>query len=366
MSEKPRVIVHLDLDAFFASVEMVENPVLEGKPVVVGGSPRERGVVAAASYPARVYGIRSAMPMYQAVKLCPDLVIVPPRHRRYQEYSQRVMAILHSATSLVEQISIDEAFLDLTYHVQEWGDSIGIAERLQKQVRQKVGLTASLGVASNKLVAKVASDRDKPFGLTVVRPSESAAFLAPLSVRVLWGIGPVTADKLGHMGVVTVGDLCQIPMKILEQAFGQRGREIAQMALGIDNRPIVTEHSRKSVSQERTFSQDISDAQELRDQLTRIGTRVAQLLLRKDLLARTVALKVRYSDFTTVTRQIQLAEATNSSVTICHVAQVLLTRLWTPDTRVRLLGVVARDLEKPTGQLTFLHQLEGGSTKIEQ
>ena len=281
MSGKPRAIVHLDLDAFFASVEMVENPALEGKPVVVGGSPRERGVVAAASYPARIYGIRSAMPMYQAVKLCPDLVIVAPRHRRYQEYSQRVMAILRGATSLVEQISIDEAFLDLTYHIQKWDDSLVIAERLQGQVRREVGLTASLGVAANKLVAKVASDQEKPFGLTVVRPTENAAFLAPLPVRVLWGIGPVTADKLARMGVIRVGDLCEIPVEVLEQILGQRGREIARMALGIDNRSVITEHARKSVSQERTFSQDISDAQELRVQITRMGTQVAQLLLKK-------------------------------------------------------------------------------------
>jgi len=353
------VIVHLDLDAFFASVEMVENPELEGEPVVVGGSPQERGVVAAASYPARAYGIRSAMPMYQAVKLCPALIIVPARHQRYQKYSRRVMEILRSATSLVEQMSIDEAFLDLTYHVREWDDGIEIARRLQKQVRQETGLTASLGVAANKLVAKVASDQGKPFGLTVVRPGENAAFLAPLPVRVLWGVGPVTTKKLAQMKVTTVGHLRQLPVEILEQTFGHRSREIAQMALGLDNRPIVTEHVRKSVSQERTFSRDISDMQQLQAQLTRIGEQVAQQLLKQDVLAKTIAVKIRYSDFTTVTRQMRLAEATNNSVTICHTAQVLLTRVWTPETPVRLLGVAGRDLENPSGQLTFLHKLDG-------
>jgi len=358
---RPRVIVHLDLDAFFASVEMLENPGLEDKPVVVGGSPEERGVVAAASYSARAYGIRSAMPMYKAVRLCPDLVIVRPRHRVYQEYSQRVIAILRGASTLVEQISIDEAFLDLTYHVEEWEDGVAIAHRLQAQVREEVGLSASLGVAANKLVAKIASDRHKPAGLTVVRPEENADFLAPLPVRVLWGVGPVTASQLAEMGVSTVGELACIPRERLQEVFGGRATAIARMARGIDDRAVITERVRKSVSQERTFSHDISSTEVLHQYVERMGTRVAQLLQSRDVLARTVAVKLRYADFTTLSRQMRLAEPTNSKVTICRAALILFSRAWNREEPVRLVGVAARDLEDPAGQLSFLDRLDESS-----
>mgnify|MGYP006305520911 CR=1 FL=1 len=194
MPDRPRLIIHLDLDAFFAAVEVLDNPDLAGKPVLIGG--RKRGVVAAASYPARAFGVRSAMPMFKALELCPEAIVLPARHDRYRQVSRRVMDLLHQVTLTIEPMSIDEAYLDLTDRVAEWEAGVAIARSLQRRVREEIGLPASLGVATNKLVAKVASDHDKPQGLVVVRPGEEAAFLAPLSVRALWGVGPVTAEKL--------------------------------------------------------------------------------------------------------------------------------------------------------------------------
>ncbi len=206
MNDRTRAVLHIDLDAFFAAVEMLENPALAGQSVLVGGRPSERGVVAAASYAARAFGCRSAMPMAQALKLCPEAVVLPARHSLYRQYSRRIMALLYELTPLVEQISIDEAFLELTEQVAAWEDAVEIALRLQAQVRDEIGLSASLGVATNKQVAKVASDFDKPGGLTVVRPGEEATFLAPLPARALWGVGPVTAERLAGLGVTTVGE----------------------------------------------------------------------------------------------------------------------------------------------------------------
>jgi DNA polymerase-4 len=232
MSDRVRAIVHLDLDAFFASVEVLENPDLAGKPVLVGGRPEQRGVVAAASYAARAFGVHSAMPMARALRLCPQAVVLPARHNLYRDYSRRVMDILHQTSPLVEQISVDEAVLDLTDQVAAWEETPGIARNLQVRVREEVGLSASLGVATNKLVAKVASDRDKPGGLRVVRPGEEAAFLAPLPVRVLWGVGPVTESRLAEAGVTTVGELARLPEERLQARFGQHGAHGARAQVG--------------------------------------------------------------------------------------------------------------------------------------
>jgi len=351
MSEQPRAIIHLDLDAFFASVEVLENPDLAGKPVVVGGRPGERGVVAAASYPARAFGLRSAMPMHRALALCPSAIVLPPRHRLYRHYSQRVMHILRQATPLVEQMSIDEAFLDLTDQVSVWEQAADWAARLQQQVREQVGLSASLGVATNKLVAKVASDRDKPGGLTIVRPGEEAEFLAPLPVRVLWGIGPVTAQKLAEMGITTVAELRQLSEAELRARFGSHGAAMARQARGIDRRPLITEHEPKSMSQERTFSRDLVAAAALKQQLWRLSQGVASRLKRAGLTAGTVAIKVRYADFTTLTRQMALVVPTDDEREIYRAALTLLGRTWQPGRPVRLLGVGGQQLLPPTGQL---------------
>jgi len=352
-AERPRAIIHLDLDAFFAAVEILEDPSLAGKPVVVGGRPEGRGVVATASYCARALGIHSAMPTYRALQLCPELVIVPPRHDVYRRYSHDVMALVHKAAPLVEQTSVDEAYLDLTSVVGAWEEAGEHARALQARVKDQVGLSASLGAAQNKLVAKVASDRHKPGGLTIVRPGEEAAFLAPLPVRVLWGIGPVTAQRLAAMGVTTVGVLASVPEAELRARFGKHGAAMGRHALGIDSRPLVTERETKSVSQERTFVRDLARLNALKHHLWRLSQGVAHRLHRAELAAGTIGIKMRYADFCTVTRQMSLMEPTDDEEQIYRAAVVLLERAWQAGRPVRLLGVVASQLGPPTGQLCF-------------
>jgi DNA polymerase-4 len=351
LNARPRAIIHQDLDAFFAAVEVLENPDLANKPVLIGGRPEQRGVVATASYPARAFGIHSAMPMARAVALCPDAVVLPARHSLYRDYSRQVMAIVRDASPLVEQVSIDEAYLDLTDQVGTWEEAIEVARGLQGRIKEEIGLSASLGVAPNKLVAKVASDQDKPNGLTVVRPGEESAFLAPLPVRVLWGVGPVTAEKLADMEVTTVGELAQLPEEELHSRFGRNGTGMARMAQGIDERPVVTEHEPKSLSQERTFSRDISDEEVLRQQLWRLSRGVGDQLKRKGLAAETVAIKLRYADFSTLSRQMRLLVPTDDEREIYRAALILLRRAWQRGQPVRLLGVAGRGLSPPVGQL---------------
>ena len=348
-----RAIVHLDLDAFFAAVEVLENPELVGKPVLVGGKPGERGVVAAASYPARAFGCRSAMPMARALQLCPNAIVLPGRHSLYRQYSKRVMALIHQLTPLVEQISIDEAFFDLTDQIKAWEEATEVARRLQTEVREQIGLSASLGVAANKQVAKVASDFDKPGGLTVVQPGDEASFLAPLPARALWGIGPVTAERLAGLEVTTIGQLAALSEDDLRAAFGRHGAEMAQRARGIDDRPVVTEYERKSVSQERTFDRDLTELRALKVRLWRMSQGVAEYLQHNELAGGTVAIKLRYSDFTTLTRQMSLAVPTDDAIEVYRAALVLLERTWETGRPVRLLGVGVHQLSEPTGQLSL-------------
>jgi DNA polymerase-4 len=353
MPDGLRAIVHLDLDAFFAAVEAHENPNLAGKPVVVGGRPEERGVVASASYPARAFGIRSAMPMSRALALCPEAIVLPARHHVYRDYSHRVMDILHEATPLVEQASIDEAYLDLTDEVPGFDEAIDLARALQGRVREEIGLSSSLGVATNKLVAKVASDQNKPGGLTVVWPGEEASFLAPLPVRVLRGVGPVTAQKLAEMGIPTVGQLAQVPDQVLQARFGSHGAAMARQALGLDEAPVVTEYEVKSLSQERTFRRDLIGAEALEQELWQMSQIVGLRLKKDSLAARTIAIKLRYADFTTLTRQMALAVPTNDEQEIYQAALTLLRRTWQRGRPVRLLGVAGRHLSPPAGQLSL-------------
>jgi DNA polymerase-4 len=345
------MILDRPLDTFYTAVEVLENPDLEGKPVLVGGRPEERGVVAAASYPARAFGVRSAMPMHRALQLCPQAIVLPPQHSLYRGYSRRVMEILRQTSPLVEQVSIDEAYLDLTGQVTDWERAVDIARDLQSRVKDGVGLSASVGVATNKLLAKVASDHDKPGGLTVVRPGEEAGFLAPLPVRVLWGVGPVTERRLAALGVTLVGRLVQLPEEELRARFGQHGVAMARQARGIDERPVVTEHRRKSVSQERTFAHDLKDVERLRRQLWQLSQGVARRLRKAELAASTVAIKLRYADFTTLNRQMKLAVPTDDERTIYQAAVTLLKRAWQHGRPVRLLGVMVRNLSSPAGQL---------------
>jgi DNA polymerase-4 len=354
MAEAPRAIIHLDLDAFFASVEVCENPELEGKAVIVGGSPSGRGVVTSATYPARALGVRSAIPTFRALALCPGAIVLPPRHRVYYQYSKRVMAILRETSPLMQQMSVDEAFLDVTEQIESWEKAVDLARELQRRVKEEVGLPASLGVATNKLVAKVASDRDKPGGLTVVLPGEEQAFLGPLPVRVLRGVGPVTARKLAELGVETVADLARLPEERLMARFGRQGKAMARQARGIGSRTVVTERRAKSVSQERTFSTDIANEQELERRLRKLSEGVARRLKRSGVAAGTVALKLRYADFTTLTRQMSLSVATDDEEIIHQAALTLLQRVKRRGRPVRLLGVAARHLTPPAGQLPLL------------
>lgn len=353
MPDKPRAIIHLDLDAFYASVEVLENPEFEGKPVVVGGSPEGRGVVAAASYPARAYGVRSAMPTSRALVLCPELVVVRGRHRLYGSYSRRVMDIMREASPLFQKMSVDEAYIDVTDQISDWGRAPDLALRIQHRVQAEIGLPSSLGVATNKLVAKVASDIDKPGGLTVVQPGDEARFLAPLPVRVLWGIGPVTARRLAEMNVVTVGQLALTPEQELRQKFGKHGPHMARQARGEDQRRVHTDHQRKSVGHEQTFSNDIADAEELQDKLRDLSQSVGRRLQKSGLAGATVALKLRYADFTTLSRQMTLDVPTSDAEIIYQAARTLWQRVWLRGRPVRLLGVSVRRLSPAAGQMTL-------------
>ncbi len=354
---QPRKILHLDLDAFFCAVEELRNPELRGKPFAVGGSPEGRGVVASCSYPARAFGVHSAMPMAQAVRLCPDLIIVSRSRGGYSAASREVMARVRELTPLVEQLSIDEAFLDVS-DLPEPLDII--ARRLQTRISEEVHLPCSLGGATNKLVAKIANDvgkgrsqtGDYPRAITLVPPGREAAFLAPLPVRALWGVGPKTEEKLHALGIFTIGQLAEYPEKTLARLFGQHGWDLARRARGIDNRPVVASRGgAKSISQETTFSRDVSDGRVLQATLRRLAEGVARSLRRKHYTGRTVKLKLRLSDFTTLTRQMTLARPTDDERIITRSALTLFERLWQPGRPVRLLGVGVTNLQKGLVQL---------------
>ena len=341
-----RTIVHADLDAFFAAVEQMDRPELRGTPVVVGGAPEARGVVAAASYEARRFGVRSAMAMSRALRLCPKAVRVSPRFDRYAEVSRRVMATFRSVTPLVEPLSLDEAFLDVTEQVERCGGPAALASQLKADVKGSAGLTVSIGVASNKTVAKIASDMGKPDGLVIVPSGREAGFLEPLPVRALWGIGPKAEAALAVAGIQTVGQLARTDPSALERLFGSRGGIFRRMAQGLDERPLETEHQRKSVGAETTFANDLADGPELRAQLGRIAAGVARRLTRGRVRARTVALKLRYSDFRTITRQTSRADPTDDADEIRGTAESLLAKVVSPGDRFRLLGINCSGLEE--------------------
>lgn len=351
--ESPRAIVHFDLDAFYCSVEILRQPGLKDKPVVVGGRAEERGVVAAASYKAREFGIHSAMSMFQAQKLCKDLVILPMQRSLYQMYSRIVMGILKTASPVIEQVSIDEAYLDFTQLIDEWHAVIPMLQALQTKIRRDIGLGNSMGFASNKMVAKIASDYNKPDGLTIVEPGEEAAFLAPLLVRKIPGIGPKMSGKLESLGVQRVGQLAKIPGVELEQRFGKWGSEMARWAKGIDDRPVMTERETKSISQERTFVSDIRDPDELDAVLVKLCSTLAAQLKTENFHAFTVQIKLRWPDFSTMTRQLTLTDATNAESVLIQAARTLLSRVWQPGNPVRLFGVGCSNLTDAGGQLSL-------------
>jgi DNA polymerase-4 len=331
------------MDAFYASVEQRDNPALRGHPVAVGGDPDKRGVVAAASYEARVFGVRSAIPMARAVRLCPSLVIVRPDFTKYRAVSQQVFNIFRSVTPLVEPLSLDEAYLDVTENA--WGETLGmtVARRLKEAIRAATGLTASAGVAPNKFLAKIASGWQKPDGLTVIAPERVETFLQGLTVDALWGVGPVTARKLRARGIEKLVDVRTASADALRETVGSLADWLQQLARGVDDRPVVSEHDPKSSGSENTFAQDLTNIDEIRNEIRGMACDAAAWLVRHELYARTVTIKVRYNDFTTITRS-HTELPTRDTDNIVHRAVQLLDRTEAGTRAVRLLGVSVHNL----------------------
>ena len=346
MTSPSRRILHLDMDAFYASVEQRDTPALRGKPVAVGGRPEGRGVVAAASYEARTFGVHSAMSMTKAVRLCPDLVIVRPDFTRYRRVSGQVFDMYRAVTPLVEPLSLDEAYLDVTQNA--WGEPLAtnVARRLKHWIRAKTGLTVSAGVAPNKFLAKIASDWDKPDGLTVIPTQRVEAFLQKLPVEALWGVGPVTARRLRAAGVRRLVDVRTADPRVLRDTVGSQTRWLRRLADGIDDRPVTPNRTVKSSGSEKTYSEDLTNLDTIRDELDRMARRGADWLKRKVLVARTVTIKVRYSDFATVTRSHSERPASRDTDRIAARAMRLLDRTEAGTRPVRLLGVSLHNLSR--------------------
>ena len=339
MSQGPRKIIHLDMDAFYASVEQRDDPSLKGKPVAVGGSPQGRGVVAACSYEARNFGVHSAMPMARAVRACPELVIVRPDFSKYREASQKVMAILRSVTPLVEPLSLDEAYLDVTENSLNQPLAMEVAKYLKRRIHEETSLTASAGVAPNKFLAKIASGWKKPDGLTVIAPERVESFLQQLPVEALWGVGPVTAKKLRAIGIEKLVDVRAADEEKLRRTVGSLADWLKRLSHGDDPRQVTPDRPWKSISAEDTYPEDLVDLKEMRAEIERLARRVAASVAKKDLVARTVTIKVRYANFTTVTRSHTEEPATRDTGIIVRRALLLLERTEAAHRPVRLLGV---------------------------
>jgi len=352
-----RTMIHADLDAFYASVEVLDDPSLRGRPVIVGGARGERGVVSAASYEARRFGVHSAMPIRTAERLCPTGVFLPGRPDRYRELSDRVMAIFRSYTPLVEPISLDEAFLDVTGSFAAFGNGEAIGREIKSRVLDEAGLVVSVGVASNKLCAKVASDLRKPDALVVVPRGGEAAFLAPLPVSRLWGVGPKAQQALRDFGVQRIGELAAVPEAALRRRFGQHGGELARRAQGIDASRVVPSQAPKSIGHEHTFEHDLVDPRFLESTLLDLAESVATRLRRHRMAAGGVQLKLRYEGFETLTRQGGLPHQTRDSEQIYAGAVELLRKTLVPGRAVRLVGLTAINLAD-VQQLTLFDGLE--------
>jgi DNA polymerase-4 len=332
-----RKIIHVDMDAFYASVEQRDAPELKGKPVAVGGG--HRGVVAAASYEARKYGVRSAMPSVTAKRRCPDLVFVKPRFDVYKAVSNQIRAIFADYTDLVEPLSLDEAYLDVTEDRRGLGTARAIAEEIRARIKDETGLTASAGVSYCKFIAKLASDQNKPDGLCVIPPHKGAAFVATLPVKRFHGVGPVTAAKMERLGILTGADLAQWPIEQLEAHFGSSGRWYWRIARGIDEREVKPDRPYKSVSAERTFDVDYSDAEDLRRELTRVAGYAWQRIERSEVKGRTVTLKVKFADFTLITRSKSFTAPVPDQAAFEAAGQTLLEALLPVPKGIRLLGL---------------------------
>lgn len=352
-----RRILHIDMDAFYASVEQRDDPSLRGKAVVVGGSPDQRGVVAAASYEARAFGVHSAMSMAKAIRLCPDLVIVRPDFSKYRTVSGQVFEVFRSVTPLVEGLSLDEAYLDVTENA--WREPLGVAvaKRIKEQIRARTGLTASAGVAPNKFLAKIASGWKKPDGLTVIPPERVEGFLQQLPVDALWGVGPVTARKLRARGIEKLVDVRAADPGVLQEAVGSLAEWLLELSRGHDDRPVEPNRPAKSCGTENTYARDLTDVAEMRAAIGDMAAECVEWLARKRRVCRTVTLKVRYSSFHTITRSRTFPAPTRDGVLIAAAAADLLDKTEAATTPVRLLGVSVHNLltdeEAADGWLPF-------------
>ena len=351
-----REIIHLDMDAFYASVEVLDNSALRGKPVIVGGGVK-RGVVSAASYEARKFGVHSSIPMSKAMRLCPHGVFLPVRMERYKEVSDRVFGIFRRYTPLVEPVSLDEAFLDVTAAVRLFGPPEEIARKIRTEVREETGLTVSAGVASSKLVAKIASDMNKPDGLTVVPRGKEQDFLAPLQVGRLWGVGEMTRSALAELGVQKIGDLAGISEEAVVRKLGKHGAHLHRLAYGIDDREVEPEREIKSMGREETFDEDLLEILDLRRQLLDIATRTAARLRSHGLRGRTITLKVKYSDFRLVTREVTLPLGIDDGGEIFRQALLLLEKTAAGKKPVRLLGIYLSNFGGEPGSDTVSGQI---------
>ncbi len=354
-----RAILHVDMDAFFAAIEQRDEPKLRGRPVLVGGA-GPRGVVAAASYEARTFGCHSAQPMAMARRLCPQAVVMPPRPTRYNEVSRQVFAILDAFTPLVEPLSIDEAFLDVTGTDQSLGTPQGIATAIKQRIRDELGLTASVGLAPNKFLAKLASDLEKPDGLTVIEPDAIQRTIATLPINKMWGVGPATEQKLLSLGIRTFGDLQPWPRNVLETHFGSLGRKLHRLCRGEDDRPVITDQAIKSISQEQTFDEDRADPADVRNVLRSQAEKVAMRLRKGDLRGRTITVKIRFGDFQTITRSTTLPAPTDGTDLICAQACDLIdASAATGFQPVRLIGVGISQLTGEAEQFNLFTQRMG-------
>ncbi len=360
-----RTIFHLDMDAFFVSVEELFDPSLKGKPVVVGGRPNERGVVSAASYAARKFGVHSAMPLRTAYKTCPQAIFVDGHPERYREYSEKVFEVLNGFSPRVEMASIDEAYLEMTGTERLHGPPIEAAHLLHRRVKEKTNLNCSIGISTARLVSKVASDQAKPNGVLWVIPGAEAAFLAPLDVRRIPGVGKVTEGRLHALGIRKVGDLARLDEAFLEEKFGKWGLAMAGKSRGLDaggwfDTEVGEEEAPKSISHEHTFDVDTAEAAALEATLARLSVMVGRRLREHGLYARTVQLKLRYKDFTTLTRALTLDHATDLDTELLDTVRLLFRKNWKPGAAVRLLGVHAGSLEASEGQMSLLESERSG------
>jgi DNA polymerase-4 len=363
-AEAARHILHVDMDAFYASVEQLDNPALRGKPVLVGGS-GPRGVVTAASYESRVFGCRSAQPMSVALRLCPHAIVVKTNFHRYREVSNQVFALFHQITPLVQPLSIDEAFLDVTGSIALFGDPVTIATRVRRQIVETTGVTASIGVAPNKFLAKLASDMNKPDGMTIIRPADIEPMLAPLPVSRIFGVGPATEKRLAGIGIKTFADLRKIDPGILALRVGDdEAARYKRLAWGEDDRPVEPDRTAKSIGQEETFGHDLADPDAVRAVLLQHAEEVGRRVRRNGLFARGVVVKIRFGDFQTITRRTMLATATDVTADLWQAGRGLFDE-WARKSfqPVRLIGLSATDFAAPEAQLELF---EDGSHQKQQ